>query len=367
MTDEINIPPTAWAVKPYFKTRPTEQLIAEIKAYVKANGTPYLWWGHTHSPPAKDAEIVYLDEISLPPSHSGEFNHSKWSPCPICSPCFPKFYKAGIIAWFPEEHTIRIIGPECFASFNLLGHTTAHKAFLKEQEERRNDTFLLSHLGHIGQAIDVIEANTPTVKEVDRVREILARRIPLLIDFDLWHHVRADQKLRTESVRRTTYQDADGQQREAVTRELNVYGPIIGQAMIQPKSKPMFDRLDICKTRLRMIDFGERYADHLSSLPAEEKRKLARHLQKEVRKAHELFDELEDVRLFLRPENVATLRGWGKHPDCPTRLFIAFDPDGRQLRLGKNDENCQRMTIRDPFWLTLRQIPILSGHRQAAQ
>jgi hypothetical protein len=367
MSEEIDIPASAWEVKALFPARPGDEIIAEIKAHVKEFGTPHTWRGHTHSPPARDAKIVYLDEINLPPSHCGDVNRHKWSPCPVCSPRHPKFYKAGMIAWFPEEQTIRIIGPECFASFNLEGHSAAYAEFRREQEDKRNDVFLLSHLGFIGGAIEVIEANIPAVKEVDRVREILSRRIPLLIDFDLWRHIRADQRLRMESERRTVTQDRYGEEHVTVTREVNVYGPVIGHIMLEPSPKPIFDRLDICRTRLRMIDFGERYAEHLATLPFEEKRKLAKFLQKEIRKAHDLFAEAEEVRRFLRPENVATLRGWGKHENCPTRLHIAFAPDGRQLHIGKTDEQVQTMTVRPPFWSILRQIPILSGQRIAAE
>ena len=367
MSDEIDVPASAWEIKALFPTRPGDDIISEIKAYVKAFGTPHLWRGHTHSPPAKDAQIVYLDEINLPLSHCGDNNRHKWSPCPVCSPRHPKFYKAGMIAWFPEEGTIRIIGPECFASFNLEGHAAAYNEFRKEQEEKKNEAFLLSHLGFIGEAIEVIEANIPTVREVDRVREILARRIPHLIDFDLWYHIRADQKLRTENERRTVTKDRFGEERVTVVREANIYGPVIGHIMLEPSSKLIMNRLDICKTRLRMIDFGDKYAEHLATLPSNEKGKLAKFLQKEIKKAHELFAELEEVRRFLRPENVATLRGWGKHEDCPTRLHIAFAPDGRQLNIGKTDEQYQTMTVRPPFWNALRQISILPLQRQAAE
>jgi hypothetical protein len=36
----------------------------------------------------------------------------------------------------------------------------------------------------------------------------------------------------------------------------------------------------------------------------------------ELMKAFDLFAEVEEVRRFFRPENVATLRRWGKHKDC---------------------------------------------------
>lgn len=366
MSDEIDVPASAWEVKPFFPVRPSEEIVTEIKAFVKATGSPHLWRGHTHSPPAKDAQIVYLDEIHLPPSHCGELNRGRWSPCPICSPRHGKFYKAGMIAWFPDQHTIRIIGPECFASFNLDGHNVAYGEFRKLQEHKRNDAFLLSHLGVIKDCVDAIEGNTATVKEVDRVREILSRRIPHLIDFNLWHHVRTDQRLKTENQRRVWQKDRNGEEREVVVRENVVYGPVIGHTMLEPKPKLIFNRLDVCRVRLKSIDFGEGYAEHLASLSHEDRRALAKFMQKEIKKAHDLYDELEEVRRFLRPENVATLRSWGKHEGCPTRLHISFAPDGQQLRLGRTDEQYQVMTVRPEFWTTLQIIPILSGHKVAA-
>jgi hypothetical protein len=51
MSDEIDIPASAWEIKAIFPTRPGDDIVAEIKAYVKAFGMPYLWRGHTHSPP----------------------------------------------------------------------------------------------------------------------------------------------------------------------------------------------------------------------------------------------------------------------------------------------------------------------------
>lgn len=367
MSDEVEIPPIAWEAKPLFPTRPGEDVIAEIKTFVKRTGTPYLWRGHTHSPPPQDAQIVYLDEVSLPPSHSGDNNRDRWSPCPICSPRHPKFYKAGMIAWFPEEQTIRIIGPECFASFNLEGHAEAFRAFQKEQEERKNTAFLLSHLGQVGEAIAVLKSNFPTIKAIDRVREIIARRLPVICDFDFWAHIRSDQTFKIEEKRRTFIRNRNGEEEEITTRHISPYGPVVGHMFLQPKAKLIYDQLDICRTRLKMCDFGEKFADHLATLPFDEKRKLAKHLQKEVRKAHDLLAEADQVRRFLREENLATLRGWGRHPDSPVRVFIQAQPDGTRLNIGQSNEQNSSMKIPDGFWNILRSIPILGGLRSAAE
>jgi hypothetical protein len=254
MSEEIEIPASAWKIKAVFPTRPGDEVIAEIKAYIRDFGTPYLWRGHSHAPPPKDSPVVYLDEINLPRSHAGDMNRHKWSPCPICSPRFPKFYKAGMIAWFPDEQAIRIIGPECFASFNFAGHSAAYDAFRKAQQEKRTLVFLLSHLGEIGKTIAIIEHNFEAIREIDRVREIIARRIPIMIDFDLWRHVRGDQQLRSECERRIISKDRYGEEREIAVRESNIYGPINGHIMLEPKAKTIYDRLKICHTRLRITN-----------------------------------------------------------------------------------------------------------------
>jgi hypothetical protein len=366
MSDEIEIPASAWEVKAVFATRPGDEIVAEIKTYIKAFGTPYLWRGHTHAPPPKEARIVYLDEIGLPPTHCGELSRHRWSPCPCCSPRHPKFYKAGMIAWFPDEQTIRIIGPECFVSFNLDGHVIAYDAFRREQEERKTTAFLLSLLGHVGGVVSVIDHNAEAVKETDRVRDIIARRIPVLIEFDLWNHVRSDQRLRTERKLRKLVRDRDGEEREVVVRESNVYGPVIGHIMLRPKAKPIYDRLRLCLQRLRLADFGEAFAERLATLSLDDRKKLAKLLQVEVGKAHYLLAEATEVRSFLSPENVATLRGWGKHEDCPAKLHIALTPDG-MLQLGKTKEEFRTLTIKPSFRNSLRQIPILSPQRSAAE
>jgi hypothetical protein len=58
MTDQIDIPAIAWEIKALFPPV-NDAIVAEIKAYVKAHGTPHLWCSHTHSPPAKDGKRIF--------------------------------------------------------------------------------------------------------------------------------------------------------------------------------------------------------------------------------------------------------------------------------------------------------------------
>lgn len=366
MSDEIEIPPSAWELKSWFSTKPSDEIVDEIKLYIKSHGTPHLWRGHTHSSPPKDSPIVYVAEVSLPATHSGELNHHRWAPCPICSPRHPKFYKLGLIAWFPEEGAIRIIGPECFAAFNSEGHAAAYKAFQEEQARKQTEAFLLSHLGSVHDAVAVIERDFPTLKEIDRVRDIIARRLPVICNFDFWQHVRANQRLQLAVSRQSVVRDRNGDEREVTIHDLQNYGPVLGHLMLDPKAKRIFDRADVCRTKLKLMDFGHGYEQHLSTLTPEEKKKLASSLEREAKTIHALYAEANEVRRFLRAENVATLKGWGKHPDAPTQLHFAFGQDG-ELQIGRTEDNYRSMAIRPEFWSVLRTITLLAGARRAAE
>jgi hypothetical protein len=76
VADEIDIPQSALESKPWFTDEPSEELVSEIKAFVKENGTPYLWRGHTHTKPEKGALIRYKGEFDLPAkTRKDKFRH----------------------------------------------------------------------------------------------------------------------------------------------------------------------------------------------------------------------------------------------------------------------------------------------------
>lgn len=43
------------------------------------------------------------------------------------------FARNGKIAWFPDEHVIRMIGPKCFQTLNPEGHCEAVAQFVREE------------------------------------------------------------------------------------------------------------------------------------------------------------------------------------------------------------------------------------------
>jgi hypothetical protein len=125
-----DIPEDFFEPKPFYRTRTSaEAVLREIKDHIKTTGEPHTWRHHTHSKPTKNARIVYIGRFDLPPSHQAPDRHA---PCPCCSPRAPKYSREGKIAWFPDEHVVRMIGPDCFHTLNPEGHWEAVEVFIEQ-------------------------------------------------------------------------------------------------------------------------------------------------------------------------------------------------------------------------------------------
>jgi transposase len=131
-----------------------------------------------HSKPVTGSRIVYIGQFDLPPSHQAPDRHA---PCPCCSPRSPKFSRNGKIAWFPDEHVIRMIGPECFQTLNPEGHWEAVAQFDREEAARRTINYLTANLHLSGDAVEVVENSYPTLEAIDNVHATLQNRMPLLL------------------------------------------------------------------------------------------------------------------------------------------------------------------------------------------
>jgi hypothetical protein len=353
LANEIDIPESAREPKPWFPDEPTDELVAEIKAFVKGTGTPYLWRGHTHTKPEKGALIRYKGEFDLPASHSGQKNRVRWSPCPCCKQRTPWFYKDGKIAWFPEDRLIRLIGPDCFKAINAQGHKEAEELFRAEQERKNTERFLLNHIGLVPEIIRAAEENLTIIKEVDRMRAVLSRNVPRLIGFDLWQHIRADGVLKLEVTRTERRVDRGGNEREVTVQDFERYGPIQGGEMLRPDPRPMASRVEKQIELLKPINFSAAYVGRMNP----DERKAAVKRFKAVGVLADLFSEAEVVRRFLSPISLGSLNGWGKTDNAPTRMYIALSSDHMQLKIGKTPDSTTSIAFRPHFFDTLRALP----------
>jgi hypothetical protein len=182
-----DIPDHFFEPKPFYRDRPAaEAVLREIKDHIKKTGEPHTWRHHTHSKPVQNARIVYIGTFDLPKSHQAPDRHA---PCPCCSPRAPKYSRKGMIAWFPDEHVIRMIGPECFQTLNPDGHWEAVETFDREEGARRTIDYLVGNLHLSGKSIEVLQNALPTLTAIDEVHATLRSRLTDIVRVDLWRHV----------------------------------------------------------------------------------------------------------------------------------------------------------------------------------
>ena len=146
MTFRLEIPASAFEVKASYFERPDKATVKLIHEFIKQFGTPHLWWGHTHNPPPKGSRVTFLGKYSLPKTHH---RRAKWAPCPCCSPHSPKYFRQGLIAWFPDEGIIRCVGDQCYKKMDPEGYALAMDQLNAEIADQQTAEFLLGRIPNI--------------------------------------------------------------------------------------------------------------------------------------------------------------------------------------------------------------------------
>lgn len=342
--------------KPFYQTRASaEAVLREIKDHIKATGEPHTWRHHTHSKPVSGARIVYLGTYDLPPSHQGADRHA---PCPVCSPRAPKYSHNGKIAWFPDEHVIRMIGPECFQTLNPEGHWEAVEQFDREEAARRTINYLVSNLHLAVDARKVIETAHPTLVAIDQAHATLLNRLTDVARVDVWRHVQRGA-LSVNVMGRRMRRSRNGAEEVEEFMDIRQFAEFPGYRMFSPKTSHLASRMKGCATRLGFIDFGDELQERVRDMLPEDRAKAARILSKGLSSANAIFEEANNVRAGFSPMGVAALKGWVQHQGCPVHLFISSDD--HNFYIGNDPQQAMRIELPHVFWRPFGALPKISG------
>jgi hypothetical protein len=358
LAEELYIPPEAIEPK-IFATSPDAALVAEIKEFIAKDGRPYLWRGHTHSRPQKGATIQYVGKFTLPARCCGEKNRARWAPCPCCHLRHPKYFKDGMIAYFPDEKVIRILGPQCFRRLNPEGHDFAYGEFEKAEKKRKQVSYLNSHLGHVPDVISTIDINMPIVTAVESARVVLRDQIDKILHTNMWSHVRDGiLTVRVRKTRTTRHRDGTTSTREV--DDFETYGPLPGHIMLK-RSGSLALRLRQARSKLELINRGRNTAFAVKQMDEAERGYIADSLRRCLDTLTDVYEQTAEVRTFLSPVSISTLRGWGKHEGCPIKIHI--DRQGHDLLVGRDEHQHQRFTLDHAFDGIIRQLPEFARRR----
>lgn len=350
MTDEIDIPAFADEAKPWWNNRPSDAFIKEILSFIGRTNKPHLWSGQTYNRPSDDAVIEYLTEFFLP---SGK----PMAPCPCCTPRHPK-YRHGMIAYFPNEFVIRIMGHDCFKRINSEGHIEALRKYHSELQRKRDVAYLLDNLEKVPDLLAAVERATPIGHAVDKFRNDICTIFADVLRTDLWEHTR------TGELRVTRRLPGDEDDRDVIIEE--TYGRIAGQDLLKKRSKKLGIRLEHAAVALKQIDFGPRHKERVTDMTDADRAETARLLRNGIKTADEVFAAIEDLRQFTSVVTLATLNGWARQDGCPIRMRVDLDRPKEKLYVGLTDYEFHPIQVPPAYFDTLPSLPKL-GYRAAAE
>jgi hypothetical protein len=342
--------------KPWFFDRPSTAVVKEIRDYVAETGESHTWRGHTHTRPEPDALVQYIARFELPE----KFRRAKqFLVCPVCRPSSRNFGKReGMIAWFPVEGIIRLIGPDCFAKLNSAAHAEA-LAELEQRERREKDVaFLLSRRDEHRRSLDSLRIGQSVAKGLDDFGARLRRTLTEMMDIDAWPAVRTGELQIVEEFDDLRVNPRNPADVRTVKSERTVrYGKIDGYKLLDPRAKKLTPRFEVPIATLEHVLAIPDWKTHTEQLSDELRHALVKQLGKALESARALRDEVIDLRSFLSTVNLATLRRWSATPGC--RRPIWGRRDNSSLVIGSSETRTMRVPIPDAIDLEI-PLPAMS-------
>jgi hypothetical protein len=358
-SEPIYIPEAARNPKPRFPTRErADAEIPKIHKHIATEGKTYTYPGHTHTKPPKGAEPVYIGEFTMPKHLPRSL---RYAPCPCCCDHFGKFM-SGMIAWFPAERVIRLIGPDCFRTLSPEGHDKAKRAYLQEQEAKRDRDFLLSNIPKLARALRSIEKAAEVAAAVEQFHLALHQSLKRQ-GISLWRHVRDGGSLKVWGKSKELRQDSDGTPRvhevEALMPKYRLHGYQMLEEVPKRLSRPLAD----CAARLLPFDFGDGWKAAVEKMDDAATSEACDVINTSISEAEGLIAEVRDLRRFVEPVNINTLKKWGENSACPVKVHFAMQFE--RVSLGKYEGRSESVDIPrgtateiDPldFWVP-RSVP----------
>ena len=331
-----------------FETDPGDDIVREIKAFIRETKAPHTWWGHSHTKPAPGSMPIYLDEFEIPAPK----NVLAVAPCPCCPHDHAK-YKNGKIAWFPEERVIRMIGPDCYAALDREGHNEALINMRKEQRRRSQIETILEHLPRLPEIINIARSAIPIAEDLDAVESALKSRLENTLRMRAWDALKEGQ-LRVRETATESYQKADGSTGEKQIETFRGYARIRGVQILNPTNRPSAPIITRAVERLIAIAKGVKDTN-VHALQDVERARIARSVTQEQERLRGAFADMRDRQTFLSVVTVNTLRTWGSRPDAELRCF--FERGNGSLYVGRDANGKLRVPIGKHAEFSIPEIP----------
>lgn len=357
---KLDIPESAFKIKANWPKEPDRLTVQEILQWIRDGNQSYLWRGHTHTKPKENSKIVFVGEFCLPESLADDGNN--WYPCPCCHWDIPWFKgkeeRPGMIAWFPEEHVIRLIGHDCFTKLNPEGYRIAKENWKKQKKLHGNIYYISQNFHLIPRFETAIQKNLAIAKALDHFYRLFHLKIKSLnLHAAVKEISSGDLMLNVENV--TLVKQADGSETFQNTPSREKYSSFDGKEMLEKGRKPIEPKLhealsllESAKTRLEALN-GDTSIENYSEV-----KNIVSAFSRAVRISEEAMKDVQALKKFLGPITLNTIYAWGAHKQVPANLY--FSRENNKFFIGTEKSKSVSIQISTKLEEPITRLPQIS-------
>jgi hypothetical protein len=324
-----------------FDVLPARSVVDDLRRFTKETGTPDLWRWHLHTRPPKGSRFkIVADDITVPESLRPRIG---LAPCPICSLHAPKFF-SGMLVWFPDERSLRVIGGEC--AKHVSGEqalTDARQDFKVRKADDAATNFLFENLPLVREAKPAFAEVYRRARQLDKTARAIRSSLRQDARKSLLDAATAAGGLGLYEWVQVPMLDRQGR---PILDDAGEIRRTEGRALagvIQVEGLPIFGTPQNCESYAvraaaaldgLFVNDDDELLDLLSRLDDLGRVEAAKHIRDAwilMGKACSLFSRMQR---FLEPDNIERLGEWGRDPRAPARLYAAARASGR-IELGE--------------------------------
>jgi hypothetical protein len=207
------------------------------------------------------------------------------------------------------------------------------------------------NLPKIDQVLGTLQHALPAIEAIDSLRKILRKELPHILKANLWEQIKNGGVLILKP---------------PGAEVPPVYATIDGYKMLDPNEPAMAPLLrnnihDLLNISHRL--HGD-YKASIAAMTPENRTVTARTFGRCVNSGNRIFSEAENIRRFLSPVTISTLRNWGLHEHCPIRIHSMLDDFG--VSFGRKPFETRRFPIPPEFHNQLGALPDITVAEAAA-
>ena len=342
-TTKIDVPDAARTPKADYWEEPSRELVLQIAHYVAETVHAHLHPAVTYQPVIKGSPIKFLEMFDL--AENLATDEDKWCLCAACGHDHPKFKRNGVICWFPEDGTIKIVGRDCYKSLDPENFEKADAQYRRDVAERKDESYLLKRLPQVPVLLTDIDNDIAVAAAIIDLRARLGAAMQTPRVSELVDHVKNGELYVDTGAKSSTGQGVRA-----------LYARIEGTSLLT-RGYPAVRDLRQAKAALMRLDWGDELPSRLANLSLKQKAEAASLFGNAWETWRTARGVIEDMQLFLSPVTGKTLETWSARPDATLSFYFSYADD--EFKLGLSPTRCETVAIPMAARERLASLPTL--------